>query len=439
MVNIVKLHQLYFRNISYSQNNVKQRNFSIALVIHSILYNALQFGSENLTTKVIIDNESYYIVILKPGESIASPYVLEKEFPRLASNICHIHCNIIEPYHFDDKHCQIIRTISLPRYNNYFFNPVKSPQYYKINKDCVQQISIKLLTEDFQSLPLLPGVASIVKLKFKAMDKPKVSYLKVSSNSEKYSTFDNKNNNFRIKIPPNLSFDQPKLHVGVSSISFPNKFKTLPPDSHKYIYIYTLQEDLKMIDTKKIFIPEGSFDSNSDFLDSLNQQMVKKGVSNISFVNSFQSKDSHYNTNQHCIIQSLQLNTIIILPLHLSILLGIKKDFIRLNEKGDYHWGDVGMHNQFHISNRIRRKAQSKSLDIVKIVQEALSEKEQVLRNSHFICLNAGENYYFDHAMNILEFRPKYFLFYNNICEHYIYDTKFLKILKIVPVKQSKA
>ena len=123
----------------------------------------------------------------------------------------------------------------------------------------------------------------------------------------------------------------------------------------------------------------------------------------------------------------------------MRILLGIKKDFIRLNEKGNYHWGDVGMHNQFHISNRIRRKAQSTSLDIVKVVQEALSEKEQVLRNSHFICLNAGENYYFDHAMNILEFRPKYFLLYNNICEHSIYDSKFLKILKIVPVKESTA
>ena len=41
--------------------------------------------------------------------------------------------------------------------------------------------------------------------------------------------------------------------------------------------------------------------------------------------------------------------------------------------------------------------------------------------------------------MNILEFRPKYFLLYNNICEHSIYDSKFLKILKIVHVKESKA
>ena len=37
------------------------------------------------------------------------------------------------------------------------------------------------------------------------------------------------------------NFDQPKLHVGVSSISFPKKFKTLPSDSHKYIYIYDLR------------------------------------------------------------------------------------------------------------------------------------------------------------------------------------------------------
>ena len=47
------------------------------------------------------------------------------------------------------------------------------------------------------------------------------------------------------------------------------------------------------------------------------------------------------------------------------------------------------------------------------------------------------ESYYFDHAVNIYEFRPKYFLLYNNICEHSIYDSKFLRVLKIVPVKES--
>ena len=54
-----------------------------------------------------------------------------------------------------------------------------------------------------------------------------------------------------------------------------------------------------------------------------------------------------------------------------------------------------------------------------------------------FVGVNSDESYYFDHAVNVYEFRPKYFLLYNNICEHSIYDSKFLRVLKIVPVKES--
>ena len=41
--------------------------------------------------------------------------------------------------------------------------------------------------------------------------------------------------------------------------------------------------------------------------------------------------------------------------------------------------------------------------------------------------------------MNIHEFRPKYVLLYNNICKYSVFDTKYLKILKIVPVKESNS
>ena len=93
-------------------------------------------------------------------------------------------------------------------------------------------------------------------LKFKARENPKVSNLKVSSHSEKCSNFENQNNNFRVKIPPNLNFNQPNLHVGVSSITFPNRFRTLPSKTQKYMCIITLQEDLKISNIKKVLVPE---------------------------------------------------------------------------------------------------------------------------------------------------------------------------------------
>ena len=270
------------------------------------------------------------------------------------------------------------------------------------------------------------------------MEKPKVSNLKVSSHSEKYSNFENQNNNFRVKIPPNLNFNQPNLHVGVSSITFPNRFRTLPSKTQKYMCIITLQEDLKISNIKKVLVPEGSYESSDDLLDSLNYQLVKNKVTHISFDNTYQTKKKSNSSNHHCVIRCLQKSTIIVLPLHLSILLGLKKDLLSLNEKGDYHWGDVELYNRFQISTKMINEAESKSLNIVQLVKNSLSELDpEAFESSHFIGVNSDESYYFDHAVNIYEFRPKYFLLYNNICEHSIYDSKFLRVLKIVPVKES--
>ena len=202
--------------------------------------------------------------------------------------------------------------------------------------------------------------------------------------------------------------------------------------------IITLQEDLKISNIKKVLVPEGSYESSDDLLDSLNYQLVKNKVTHISFDNTYQTKKKSNSSNHHCVIRCLQKSTIIVLPLHLSILLGLKKDLLSLNEKGDYHWGDVELYNRFQISTKMINEAESKSLNIVHLVKNSLSELDpEAFESSHFIGVNSDESYYFDHAVNIYEFRPKYFLLYNNICEHSIYDSKFLRVLKIVPVKES--
>ena len=46
-----------------------------------------------------------------------------------------------------------------------------------------------------------------------------------------------------------------------------------------------------------------------------------------------------------------------------------------------------------------------------------------------------SDTYKFDHEINVNKFKPKYFLLYNNICQYSIFDTKYLPILKIIPIK----
>ena len=209
-------------------------------------------------------------------------------------------------------------------------------------------------------------------------------------------------------------------------------------EAQKYMCIITLHEDLKISNIKKVTLPEGSYESVDDLFDSLNYQLIKNKLPQISFDNTFQSeKDSHF-TSHHCVIKCLEKNSIVVLPLHLSILLGLKKDLISLNEKGDYYWGNVELYNRFQLSRKMINQANSKSLNIVELVKNSLSTLDpEAFESSHFIGLNVGESYYYDHTVNIHEFRPKYFLLYNNICEHSIYDSRFLRVLKVVPVKAS--
>ena len=100
------------------------------------------------------------------------------------------------------------------------------------------------------------------------MERPKISNLKVSSNSDSDTQFDNNNNDFKVKLPPSISFDEDNLHLSVSSITFPNKFKTLPSNVQNNIYISILNSDSLSIDSnikKSIYLKEVTIPVISSF------------------------------------------------------------------------------------------------------------------------------------------------------------------------------
>lgn len=433
----VKIRQVLFKNSFKNPTNRPARPPTIGLCLHQFLFDAFDLSSSK-TTLIEINKQPYYLIFLNLNEMIYGKYFIEKRFPRLASNICHINCDIIEPYNFNHNFCKVVRTISLPRSNTYLYTSLKSLQFFRVKSDIIRDISIRLTNDHFQNLPLLPGVASILKLKFKAMEKPKVSNIKVSSNSLSLSSFENKNNNFKIKIPSNLNFDQPNLKMCVSSITFPNKFKTLPSFYPSKIDIFGLNlSNLSIEIWKKISIPSGSYESNEDFLNILNGN-IQEEISGINFSNSNQiSVDPKYSKGHYCTLRSTK-SVILALPTHVCLLLGIRRDLIRLNEKGEYIWSNDNFYDRMHISTKMKAKARNMDVDLSDIIKEKVGlEEEDVLKRSFFICLSPNDFYSFQHEMNMKEFRPKYFLLYNNICEHAIFDNKYLKILKIVPVKES--
>ena len=95
-----------------------------------------------------------------------------------------------------------------------------------------------------------------------------MSNLKVSSNSKEFSTFNNTNNHFRIKIPPNLDFSEPNLQMSVSSITYPNKFASIPNfEQNKYIYVF--DTNTLELTPYTLKLRKSMFVSNSDLLTEL--------------------------------------------------------------------------------------------------------------------------------------------------------------------------
>ena len=73
-------------------------------------------------------------------------------------------------------------------------------------------------------------------------------------------------------------------------------------------------------------------------LQSFNLDLSKESHLSVSFQNTFNSNPkTKFSNTHHCKIQS-SLYSIIELPIHLCILLGIKRNLISLNEDGEYHW-----------------------------------------------------------------------------------------------------
>ena len=132
-------------------------NEKIGFCFDELIYAALKFPNDKISHSLIANGRSYKVVFLSKNQYLTSDFIIEKEFPRLASNICHVHCNAINPYNYNHNHCQIIRTVSLPRTNEYYFTEVENHIYFKSRHKELKSISIQLTNSVFEPLPLLPG------------------------------------------------------------------------------------------------------------------------------------------------------------------------------------------------------------------------------------------------------------------------------------------
>ena len=109
-VNKVKIYRAIFKN---------RLNVKICICIHELLYSAFKFSDDKIRYSLNINGHSYKAVFLAKNQYLTSDFLIDQNFSRLATNIWHIHCNVIDPYNYNQDYCQMIQTVSLPRTNKY--------------------------------------------------------------------------------------------------------------------------------------------------------------------------------------------------------------------------------------------------------------------------------------------------------------------------------
>ena len=127
-----------------------------------------------------------------------------------------------------------------------------------------------------------------------------------------------------------MDFSEPNLQISVSSITYPNKFASIPNfEQNKYIYAFdinTLELTPHILKLRK-----SMFLTDSDLLMELKTIFNEWKNSNGPVIEQID--------NRFCSLKS-NSNLIIAFPLQLCLLLGLKKDLVSINEKAIYGWND---------------------------------------------------------------------------------------------------
>ena len=135
-------------------------------------------------------------------------------------------------------------------HSNYFYKEFEQPQKIKLSNTTLRNIDISLTDENNNQLQLLPGVPTLLKLKFDRikMNNKSFNVRITSKKSEAYP--ENNNTVFKIQLPSTLTFNQDRnWKVALTSISHPNVFNTFVGDRYDRLFILQLdpkQNSLKL-------------------------------------------------------------------------------------------------------------------------------------------------------------------------------------------------
>ena len=355
-------------------------------VLRKVFYKDQLYYAYQVRGRATIKERDYF---LESAES----NILKKRYP----SVIKVTCDNLTPQVFNSTFSKdlIVFSPNFEEEADYSCIEFSSKQYIPISNTNISEFSIKLVDQDNELIPLLPGIATMLKVDLRLRRAEKKSFnirLTSASNSE-YP--DNTNSIFKVKLPGPISVNR-NWRVALSSISNPNTFATFlsDPDTRGFL-IRELMPPTFIGKTIKLIIPDDrKVYTNQELVDYIDKNLKEVHIG------SARLEDGK------CIF-TFNNDVMIIMANPLLHMLGgtyfSTKKFTRL----------------------IYTKSRAGEHDLIRGDYYFISGKDRPY--------NVG----FQNIMNLNFLRPSYILVYANIVTKSIIGGTMSNILRVVPVKSN--
>ena len=433
------LSQAVFENICNSSSLYLSQPL-IGLLIHEELFNTLLFNPNLIKKKIHLYKETYFLIKIPPLSEVRGGLYLRKCLPSIPPKFIEVSTNILSPYLSNGNFCKIISTISVPRIQkrNLFFSPRKLV-FFPIETAFIDDITVSLYGDSFKQLNLSYGTPTITKFRIRKMKEEISANLRVSNKAKKFSDFDNKNSHFRVKFPRHINISHNVYKYGLTSITFPNRFKNFPSYiecDNLDIYMFNPTSKYKPLardlvstylinKSYRINIPKSFYNNAGEFLYNLNQAIHQS----TNAIECILAEDN----SKYCSIAAHD-NVIIRLPMALGEMMGISKNLVY---KSYVDLKQIDSEDRTFIGSELKLITNNADYFLSNVILELDESVVGGYKNSIYICLAKEEAFLFHHEIDISVFKPQYIVLYNNIIENSIVDNKFSRIFKIIPVLEN--
>jgi hypothetical protein len=257
-----------------------------------------------ITLKIKLDMTDVYYINEKYKSSHIQSYrhtlicenVAKINFPNLVKLKCgNIKSQIMNNSYSNDL---VVFCPDFEKKDNFFYHEFDSLQFIPLSNIILRDIELSLCDENNRFLQLEAGTPTIVKLSLQKMDVTKDSFNVRLTSSPSVQNPNNTSSSFKVILPTTLNLDR-KWRVALTAISHPNEFNTFlkEEDSRSMAITWKNNDSDKNVNVRKLVLRE-YYDNAGDIVNEINNFLK---LSNMGFAKTEEEKLT-FTFDRNCIL-----------------------------------------------------------------------------------------------------------------------------------------